>query len=286
MVDRIVLVTGGNKGLVFETARRLKALGYTVYIGARDSARGEGAAATLGVAWLQLDVTDEGSVSRAASALDARARRLDILVNNAGVAGPRKAVADLTGEDAEAVFDTNLIGPIRVIHAFPPLLAKSSAPVNVSSGLGSFARPMIRAASNRRWRFRSIPSRRLGSPCSPHNMQRHSHTSASTQPILAAPLPTSMTTEARKASRREPTRSSNSRPCRRTVPPAHLLIDRGMWISKAHFPLIGQPLHHEGERLLPLSERHSIALRRWSRFPRKPTSGSWGRASRHRHSLC
>jgi NAD(P)-dependent dehydrogenase (short-subunit alcohol dehydrogenase family) len=141
MVDRIVLVTGGNKGLGFETARRLKALGYTVYIGARDSARGEGAAATLGVAWLQLDVTNEGSVSRAASALDARARQLDILVNNAGVAGPRKAVANLTGEDAEAVFDTNLIGPIRGIHAFLPLLAKSSAPVivNVSSGLGSFA---------------------------------------------------------------------------------------------------------------------------------------------------
>jgi NAD(P)-dependent dehydrogenase (short-subunit alcohol dehydrogenase family) len=141
MVDRIVLVTGGNKGLGFETARRLKALGCTVYIGARDSARGQTAAATLGVGWLQLDVTDEGSVSRAAAALDARARRLDILVNNAGVAGPRKGVADLTGEDAEAVFATNLIGPIRVIHAFLPLLAKSSAPVivNVSSGLGSFA---------------------------------------------------------------------------------------------------------------------------------------------------
>jgi NAD(P)-dependent dehydrogenase (short-subunit alcohol dehydrogenase family) len=141
MVARIVLVTGANKGLGFETARRLKALGYTVYVGARDSARGEGAAATLGVAWLQLDVTDEGSVNRAAAALDARERRLDILVNNASVAGPRKAVADLTGEDAKAVFETNLIGPIRVIHAFLPLLAKSSAPVivNVSSGLGSFA---------------------------------------------------------------------------------------------------------------------------------------------------
>jgi NAD(P)-dependent dehydrogenase (short-subunit alcohol dehydrogenase family) len=141
MVGRIVLVTGGNKGLGFETARRLKALGYTVYIGARDSARGEEAAAKLGVAWLQLDVTDEDSVSRAAAALDARERRLDILVNNAGVAGSRKAVADLTGEDAQAVFDTNLIGPIRVMHAFLPLLAKSSAPVivNVSSAMGSFA---------------------------------------------------------------------------------------------------------------------------------------------------
>jgi NAD(P)-dependent dehydrogenase (short-subunit alcohol dehydrogenase family) len=122
------------------TARRLKALGYTVNVGARDSARGEGAAATVGVAWPQLDVTDECSVNCAA-ALDARERRLDILVNNAGVAGPRKAVADLTGEDAKAVFDTNLIGPIRVIHAFLPPLAKSSGPVivNVSSGLGSFA---------------------------------------------------------------------------------------------------------------------------------------------------
>src|SRR5437868_15463154 len=112
MVDRIVLVTGANKGLGFETARRLRALGYIVYIGARDSARGETAAATLGVAWLQLDVTDDSSVNRAAAALDARERRLDILVNNAGVAGSRKAVPDLTGDDAEAVFDANLIGPI------------------------------------------------------------------------------------------------------------------------------------------------------------------------------
>ncbi len=141
MPDRIALITGGNKGLGYETARRLKALGYTVYIGARDPARGQAAAATLGVEWLPLDVTDPHSVTEAAATLQSRTGRLDILVNNAGITGPRKATPDVTAEDAEIVFATNLVGPIRVIHAFLPLLAQSAAPVivNVSSGLGSFA---------------------------------------------------------------------------------------------------------------------------------------------------
>lgn len=138
---RIALVTGGNKGLGFETARRLHAAGQTVYIGARGEERGRAAADDLGVGFVRLDVTDEESVAAAAAELERREGRIDVLVNNAGIPDPHKEVADLTGPDAAQVFETNVVGYVRVTHAFVPLLEKSSSPVivNVTSGVGSFA---------------------------------------------------------------------------------------------------------------------------------------------------
>ena len=139
--ERIVLITGGNKGLGFETARRLHKAGQTVYIGARSEERGRAAADELGVAFVQLDVTDEESVAEASAELERREGRLDVLVNNAGISGTRKEVPDITGEDASEAFETNVTGIVRVTHAFLPLLEKSASPVivNVSSGMGSFA---------------------------------------------------------------------------------------------------------------------------------------------------
>lgn len=140
MNQRTVLITGGNKGLGFETARRLGSMGFRVYIGARDATAGAQAASRLNVEWLPLDVTDDASVRRAAERFGELESRLDILINNAGIAGLRKPAAELTGEDAERVFATNVIGPVRVINAFLPLMEASENPVivNVSSGLGSF----------------------------------------------------------------------------------------------------------------------------------------------------
>ena len=60
------LITGANKGLGFETARRLVAAGHTVYVGARDAERGRRAADELGARFVQLDVTDDASVEAAA----------------------------------------------------------------------------------------------------------------------------------------------------------------------------------------------------------------------------
>ena len=151
--ERIALVTGGNKGLGRETVRRLREAGHTVYIGARSEERGRVAAEELGVGFVRLDVADEGSVAGAAAELGRREGRLDVLVNNAGIREPRlpvddagiprpfKEAADLTGSDASEVFETNVFGVVRVIHAFLPLLEKSAHPVivNVSSGMGSFA---------------------------------------------------------------------------------------------------------------------------------------------------
>lgn len=138
---RIVLVTGGNKGIGYETARRLGETGHTVHIGARNEERGQTAADAEFVGFVRLDVTDEESVAQAAADLERREGRIDVLVNNAGIPGPFKEASDLTGSDASEVFGTNVFGIVRVTHAFLPLLEKSAHPVivNVSSTMGSFA---------------------------------------------------------------------------------------------------------------------------------------------------
>ena len=135
------LITGANKGLGFEAARRLIEAGHTVYVGARDAHRGRTAAEMLGARFVQLDVTDEDSVKSAAEFVRADAGRLDVLVNNAGIVGARKPVGEVTGADMLTTYDTNVFGVVRVTHAFLPLLEASDAPVvvNVSSGLGSLA---------------------------------------------------------------------------------------------------------------------------------------------------
>ncbi|WP_375483508.1 SDR family NAD(P)-dependent oxidoreductase [uncultured Mycobacterium sp.] len=137
----ITLITGGNKGLGYETARRLIAEGHQVYLGARNPERGQRAADDLGAQFVELDVTDDASVARAADELMRQTGALDILINNAGIVGPHTSVADLTGLDAQDVFNTNVFSIVRTTHAFLPLLNKSDATVivNVSSGLGSFA---------------------------------------------------------------------------------------------------------------------------------------------------
>jgi NAD(P)-dependent dehydrogenase (short-subunit alcohol dehydrogenase family) len=136
----VTLVTGGNRGLGRETARRLVKLGRTVYIGARDAERGRAAAEELGAQLILLDVTDDTSVAAAEQALRHQEGRLDVLVNNAGVFEGMVGAEQASAGDAQRVFDVNVIGLVRVTHAFLPLLRESESPVivNVSSSLGSF----------------------------------------------------------------------------------------------------------------------------------------------------
>ncbi|MBM9469065.1 SDR family NAD(P)-dependent oxidoreductase [Nakamurella leprariae] len=134
-------ITGANKSLGYETARRLIDLGHTVIIGARDADRGRAAADALGGRFVQIDVTDEQSVAAAAADVEAHEGTVDVLVNNAGVSGPLAPIDALAPADFTAVLDTNVVGIVRVTRAFLPLLRRSANPVivNVSSGMGSFA---------------------------------------------------------------------------------------------------------------------------------------------------
>ena len=138
----ITLITGANKGLGFESARRLIDLGHTVYVGARDAEKGAAAAESLGAKFVQLDVTDDASVFAAAATIRDAEGHLDVLINNAGVVGSRAEVADITPETLNETYATNVFGVVRVTHAMLPLLQESTSPVivNVSSGLGSFSR--------------------------------------------------------------------------------------------------------------------------------------------------
>jgi NAD(P)-dependent dehydrogenase (short-subunit alcohol dehydrogenase family) len=133
------LITGANKGLGYETARRLLEAGHTVWMGSRDTERGQRAADALGGRFVQLDVTNDASVANAVETITA-AGGLDVLINNAGITGSRNEVANLTGSDALEVYNTNVVSVVRTTHAFLDVLRQSTAPtiVNVTSGLGSF----------------------------------------------------------------------------------------------------------------------------------------------------
>jgi NAD(P)-dependent dehydrogenase (short-subunit alcohol dehydrogenase family) len=140
------LITGANKGLGFETARRLIAAGHTVYIGSRDAERGRRAAGQLGAQLVHIDVTDDASVAAAAKTIEADGG-LDVLVNNAGIelraeGNVVPGAAEITADVMQSLFETNVFGVVRVTHAFLPLLQRSAAPVvvNVSSGLASMTR--------------------------------------------------------------------------------------------------------------------------------------------------
>ncbi|MGV9797073.1 SDR family NAD(P)-dependent oxidoreductase [Mycobacterium sp. NPDC003449] len=150
-----VLITGGNKGLGYETARRLGELGWRVFLGARDEVLGREAAerlATAGadVTFVPLDVTSDDSVGAAVEIVRASTDRLDVLINNAGITGERigsgealtpqfVSVEETLPQQVAAVFEVNVLGPVRVTHAFLPLLHAGHDPrvVMVSSGAGS-----------------------------------------------------------------------------------------------------------------------------------------------------
>ena len=136
------LVTGATRGLGRETVRRLVEQGHTVYLGARNAKAAQEVADGLGARVLALDVTNDEAVGAASRLLASQVGELDVLVNNAGIAGQQQRPAQATIEDMREVFETNVLGPTRVLKAFTPLLEASVAPVvvNVSSGVGSLAR--------------------------------------------------------------------------------------------------------------------------------------------------
>jgi NAD(P)-dependent dehydrogenase (short-subunit alcohol dehydrogenase family) len=136
------LITGANKGLGFETARRLIAAGHTVYIGSRDAERGHRAAERLGARMVPIDVTDDASVAAAVSTVVQRAGRIDILVNNAG-AGVFGAAEETSTAQAQQLFDTNFFGLVRLTREVLPHLRaqRSGRIINIGSVLGFLPSP-------------------------------------------------------------------------------------------------------------------------------------------------
>jgi NAD(P)-dependent dehydrogenase (short-subunit alcohol dehydrogenase family) len=144
LMERVALVSGGNRGIGREVARQLLDNGYTVVVGSRDLSRGEAVAQELGdgAVATQLDITDEDSVRAAVSSIERDFGRLDVLVNNAGITDGWGATATEADFDrVREVLDTNLFGSWRLANAVLPLMRRNGYGriVNVSSGMGQLS---------------------------------------------------------------------------------------------------------------------------------------------------
>ncbi len=150
----VALVTGANQGIGLQIAKDLAAHGFTVLVGSRDLQRGEAAAGEVGqgACAVQLDVTDQASISAAVQRIRHEFGRLDLLIQNAAISNTQKqpgqsveAYAKTTRpsnvslEEMRAVWDTNVFGVLAVYQAMLPLLRATPGAriVNVSSGAGS-----------------------------------------------------------------------------------------------------------------------------------------------------
>jgi NAD(P)-dependent dehydrogenase (short-subunit alcohol dehydrogenase family) len=148
-VTRVALVSGANRGLGFEVARQLAAIGHMVILGSRDAASGEAAARTIGdrhpgrVIAARLDVTKPSDIEQLAARIDQRFGGLDVLINNAAVhydTWQTAVAADIEGVVREA-FETNVLGVWRLIRACVPLMLRKrwGRIVNVSSSAGAIS---------------------------------------------------------------------------------------------------------------------------------------------------
>jgi NAD(P)-dependent dehydrogenase (short-subunit alcohol dehydrogenase family) len=141
---KTVLITGANKGIGHEVARQLAAKGFYVLVGARNAKAGRKAAEEIAkkgdkATFLDIDVTDNDSVTTAAREFSNIEDHLDVLVNNAGIiVDGDSAILEISDDLFRNTLETNTLGALRVTRAFVPLLSKSKAPrvINVSSGGG------------------------------------------------------------------------------------------------------------------------------------------------------
>lgn len=137
----IALVTGASSGIGEATAKRLVQAGYKVYGTSR-----RGANATQGtIKMLALDVTDDTSVSAAVGELIRLEGRIDLLVNNAGIGIAPAGAEESSIEQAQALFDTNLLGIVRMTRAVVPHMRRqgSGRIINIGSILGVVPMPYI-----------------------------------------------------------------------------------------------------------------------------------------------
>ncbi|HUN83671.1 MAG TPA: SDR family oxidoreductase [Terracidiphilus sp.] len=151
MSKKIAFITGGNRGLGFQTALDLKDAGVKVVIGSRDLAQGKEAVNKLRAAGvdadvLKFDITSSVDHKSAYDYFNSKYGRLDVLINNAGVAagkfpgtGPEHSASEVPPDLLRKVFETNFFAQVALTETLLPLIKKSPAGriVNLSSILGS-----------------------------------------------------------------------------------------------------------------------------------------------------
>src|SRR3954451_1789837 len=138
---RVVLITGASSGIGRATAELLAARGHRVFGGVRAPAT---TPPLTGVELVPLDVRDEASTRACVDEVHRRAGQLDVLINNAGV-NLVGAVEETSIGQAQALFDTNVVGVLRMIQAVLPGMRRQGTGqiVNISSVLGLIPAPFM-----------------------------------------------------------------------------------------------------------------------------------------------
>ena len=157
MKEKIVLVTGANKGIGFGIAKHLGKSGWQVIIGARDRRRAEKAIGELKSAgvnilgWVNIELRDLDTIKKAAEEINEQYHGLSLLVNNAGIPGDM-SVDSLHTEvsDIKETLDVNFIGTFALTKALIPLLTKNEGRivnVTVPSEISPYWHPLAYVAS-------------------------------------------------------------------------------------------------------------------------------------------
>src|SRR2546422_2454145 len=147
-MSKTVLITGTSSGFGRDTAETLHHAGHTVYASMRgvEGKNREAAEALrkLGIKTVELDVSDDASVEAGVKTVLTEAGKIDVLVNNAGIASAGVTEA-FTTDQAKAIFDTNVIGLLRVTRAVLPSMRQQhdGLIINVGSILGRVTFPFI-----------------------------------------------------------------------------------------------------------------------------------------------
>lgn len=137
----IALVTGASSGIGKATAERLNLAGYTVYGTSRRGAE----TTQQSFVMLSLDVTRDDSVEAAVKDVIRSEGRIDLLVNNAGFGVAPAGAEESSIEQAQAIFDTNFMGIVRMTRAVAPYMRqqRSGRIINIGSVLGFLPMPYM-----------------------------------------------------------------------------------------------------------------------------------------------
>ena len=145
--QKVVIITGSSSGIGLESALLLARNGYITYATMRSPEKDTSIKAAvqkehLPIKVIQLDVNDDSSVKIAIDHIISEAGRIDVLVNNAGYS-LGGALEDLSMDEIQSQYETNLFGLIRVTQAVLPTMRKqrSGRILNISSGAGIFGFP-------------------------------------------------------------------------------------------------------------------------------------------------
>ena len=141
MNGKTALVTGASSGIGQATAERLAQAGYKVYGTSRRGADGRQRPFEM----LALDVTSDASVAAAIEAVVRREGRIDLLVNNAGFSTSPAGAEESSIAQAQAIFDTNFFGIVRMTRAVLPQMRRqrSGRIVNIGSIFGFMPMPYM-----------------------------------------------------------------------------------------------------------------------------------------------